>query len=130
MNLTALFGINVGTRDFWGNSIVNKSTFNVGALQLTASGRAISEQAQNNLITKAVLHAFPNPISSSSTLRFVSPRSEQATILLFDSEGKLIKSLFWGEVNAGEYKNLELDASGLSNGLYIIRMFSAEKSYN
>lgn len=35
LNLTSLFGLNIGSRDFWGNTITGKSTFNIGAYQVT-----------------------------------------------------------------------------------------------
>ncbi len=128
LNLNKLSGINVGTRDFWGNSIVNKSTFNVGAYQVTTSGRPISEQAENNQITRAGLYTFPNPVSSTATVSFALPTSGKATIMLYNAEGQLVRTLFVGEMKAGEYQNVTLDAgSSLANGLYLIRLFSGEE---
>jgi hypothetical protein len=40
LNLTALFGTNTGTRDFFGNSIMQRSDLTVGAHQLTDNSKA------------------------------------------------------------------------------------------
>jgi hypothetical protein len=133
LNLASRFGTNVGKRDFWGNSIVGKSTFNIGAYEGSGTARPAFVLNTENLPIEAAenvasaLRVFPNPLSSHSTISFVLQNSGKATILLYNLEGKLINPLFSGEVRAGEYKNLTLDAAGLANGMYVVRLFNGEK---
>lgn len=129
LNLKDSFALDVGTRDFWGNSLVNKHTFNIGAYQITTTPKPVFvlndgaiESFENKSLT---VQSFPNPFNSSSIVSFVSPTSGKATIALYDIEGKLIRSLFTGEIKAGENKKLTLNATGLTSGIYILRL-SAE----
>ncbi|WP_018615832.1 right-handed parallel beta-helix repeat-containing protein [Segetibacter koreensis] len=124
LNLTSLFGINVGTKDFWGNSIVNKTTFNMGAYQLTTGAKTGNDlelvQTDKSDLTPATIHIFPNPVTVNSTIRFASSVSGKAAVQLYNIEGKLVSTLFSGEMQAGEYSNLPLDAGKLVNGEYFI----------
>lgn len=129
LNLASLFGTSVGKRDYWGNSIVNKSTFNIGAYQLTTGARDennMNEQ-ENIPITRSALQTFPNPISSNATVNITSSTTGKATVLLYNIEGKLMTSLFAGQMQAGENKRVGLDAGDLANGEYILRLFDGKK---
>ncbi|MEP6596504.1 MAG: T9SS type A sorting domain-containing protein, partial [Ginsengibacter sp.] len=54
-------------------------------------------------------------------------KPSKVNIVLYNFEGKMVRSLFIGSVLAGEYKSLVLNAEGLSSGAYIIRVISEEK---
>jgi hypothetical protein len=139
LNLYSMFGTNVGTRDFWGNSLANKTSFNIGAYQLTTGAKpgsvlitanSLREPAGGSQVTEAALHTFPNPFRESTSVNFVLPTTGNATILLYNSDGKLIKPVFTGGMKAGEYKKQTLNAAGLIKGVYIMRMFSNGKITN
>jgi hypothetical protein len=129
LNLTTLFGTNVGTRDFWGNSLANKSTFNIGAYQLTTGakgGNNLQANQENEIITKATLQVFPNPVRSSAIINFSLPVRSNATLLLYNLKGQLESSLFSGQLEANENKKMSLDASALASGEYILRLSGGE----
>jgi len=128
LNLYSLFGTNVGIRDFWGNSLVNKTSFNTGAYQLTTGARPAGNLiVKSDLLTGPILHIFPNPVSVNATITFALPNPGKANVLLYNIEGKPVRSLFSGEVKAGEYKKLTLDAAKLISGEYFIRLINNEK---
>jgi hypothetical protein len=127
--LTSLFGTNVGSRDFWGNSLAGKSSYNIGAYQLTTGARPLITEIgeENSQLTGPTLKAFPNPFSSNATVSFTSKTGGKATVLLYDVDGKLISTLFAGQMKAGESKQLGLKSDAFANGVYILRLLSDEK---
>jgi hypothetical protein len=131
LNLTKLFGINVGTRDFWGNDITVDTLFHVGAYQGTPSlNRSISvgtTPVAKEQISQVFLEAFPNPFNSSAKINFAVTEATEGKILLYNFEGKVVRTLVAGNLKAHEYKNLTLNLEKLPKGAYIIRLMSKEK---
>lgn len=54
--------------------------------------------------TLSLERAFPNPFNASVTMRLKVPSVQMATITIFDLQGRLVKTLFNGELNLGEYE--------------------------
>lgn len=75
----------------------------------------------------ASLHAAPNPFSASTQIRFKAEASGKATIGVYDLNGSLVKVLFDGELEEGETKELTLEGTALSSGIYLIKANSASK---
>jgi hypothetical protein len=130
-NLTKLFGLNVGTRDFWGNDITNDTLFNVGAYQgiTTALRRNIDldDDSKESELKQITFQAFPNPFTLNAKIDFALPKAATVNILLYNFEGKIVRSLFSGIIRAGEHKSLAFNSEGLSAGAYIVRMVSDNK---
>lgn len=65
---------------------------------------------------------YPNPFNPSTTLQYELKQPAVVEFQLFDTQGKLIRTIFRGSQSAGIYrKTLNMD-SNLQSGLYIIRM--------
>jgi len=64
----------------------------------------------------------PNPVSSSATLSFAVKKQTEATVAVYDLLGRKAATLFEGRPTPGESMRLQLDASELSSGQYIIRL--------
>lgn len=62
---------------------------------------------------------YPNPVSSSSKVCFKLSNSEFVKIDLLNIEGKKVKSLFNGNLDAGS-KEINCDFSAISSGQYIV----------
>ena len=131
LNLKKKWGLNVGTRDFWGNNINTDTLYNIGAHD---QGKKPLSRPMNSVtapppvqVNRLTLQAFPNPFSSNTKVDFSLEKSGPVNIALYNFEGKIVRSLFTGNLKEGEYKNLILHAEGLANGAYIIRMISEEK---
>ncbi|MEP6596503.1 MAG: right-handed parallel beta-helix repeat-containing protein [Ginsengibacter sp.] len=131
LNLKKLFVLNIGTRDFWGSNITADSLFNIGAYDLNpiTLRRDINSdnEATQSELNQISLDAFPNPFSVNAKVGFALPKAAKVNIVLYNFEGKMVRSLFIGNVLAGEYKSLTLNAEGLSSGPYIVRVVSEEK---
>jgi len=77
--------------------------------------------AQDN-ISGVTLAAYPNPFSSEANVRFTVPAAGEASVEVYDVQGRLVRRLFEGAVNANEPQDFKLKAQGLSRGIYIIRL--------
>jgi len=66
---------------------------------------------------ETTLNAYPNPFNTSTTVEFSSSVDGRITLELFDYTGKLIKVLYNSEAEAGSPYEVEVNASGLQQGL-------------
>ena len=68
------------------------------------------------------LIAQPNPLSNSTMVRFNVPESTQATVSVFALNGKQVATVFDGQAEKGQVYNVELNASKMASGVYILRL--------
>ncbi len=73
------------------------------------------------------LSVFPNPVSDNARLSYSVPLNTWVEISLYDIAGRKRMLLFEGESNKGTYV-LELNATGLEDGIYYIRIQTGEGS--
>jgi subtilisin family serine protease len=64
---------------------------------------------------------YPNPFNPTTRIRYFLPLESNVKIVLFNILGKELKTLFNGNVTSGDHE-LELSASGLSSGVYFIKL--------
>jgi hypothetical protein len=65
---------------------------------------------------------YPNPITGEAVIRFMLPRDAIISIALYDLLGKEVRRLYENEaLTSGSYLH-GLDASGLANGKYFVKM--------
>lgn len=65
--------------------------------------------------------AQPNPFLSAITVEFTSEREDQGVMRLSDSQGKIVKMLFWNfkkGMNVARLSNLDQ----LANGNYVLEI--------
>lgn len=96
------------------NCPLGRSTLTTSAVQ--ASDRTASLDESNTLV------AAPNPFNSRTTIRFALRQEAQYTLSLFDAQGKLVRKLGSGFGKAGQQLQVNLDAAGLKEGLYMVQM--------
>ncbi len=70
---------------------------------------------------------YPNPVSVSTTIPFTLPNEDHLTLRLFDSGGKLVKTLLDGELPAGAH-SYKLNAAGLRPGVYFYTIRCGSRS--
>ncbi|MCC9138915.1 PA14 domain-containing protein, partial [Pontibacter silvestris] len=75
----------------------------------------------------AELTAYPNPFTNEATLAFTVAESGEAALQVYDLQGRLVKELYQGSVEAGAAKSFTLKAEGLINGIYITRLVTGSK---
>lgn len=61
---------------------------------------------------------FPNPFNPSTTIKFDINKSSFAKLKIYDIQGKLVETLFEGNINPGTYK-ADWNAEGYPSGIYI-----------
>jgi len=73
---------------------------------------------------------YPNPFNPSTTIEFQVPQASDVTIIIYDMLGQEVKSLFAGQIQAGNYSvewdGLNNSGSKMSSGSYIYRMTAGE----
>jgi hypothetical protein len=75
-----------------------------------------------------VLEAYPNPLSTSTTVRFHQVETAPAHVLLYDGQGHTVAVLFNGVAEAGHDYSLLVNATELPTGIYLCRYESAGQS--
>ena len=68
-----------------------------------------------------LLQNFPNPFNPVTTIRYLLPQQSQVLLVLYDITGRRVKTLVDGVQPPGAY-SVQLDASGLSSGIYFYRI--------
>lgn len=78
----------------------------------------------NNLempTTYRLAQNYPNPFNPTTTIKFSLPISGKVILEVFDISGKSVNTLIDSEMNSGEH-SVELNAAGLSSGIYFYRI--------
>jgi hypothetical protein len=79
-----------------------------------------------NPLTNA-LKVFPNPTFGKFSINYISAFvAENATIEIFDGNGKAVKSMIAGDVYNGQ--NIEIDLTGYARDIYMLRFTSGKWS--
>jgi hypothetical protein len=71
------------------------------------------------------LLAFPNPFPGKTTLSFTLAEAGEYTLSLFDMKGARVSVLKKGWAEARVLNTVNVDCSGLSSGVYIVRLQTA-----
>lgn len=70
----------------------------------------------------SLTHAFPNPFESETQLVLRVAHEQEIEIAAYDMLGQRVERIFDGTVAANEAQTFELNAGGLSNGVYTIQV--------
>jgi len=73
---------------------------------------------------------FPNPSSQITNLRYFLNEDSKVSVSLFDVNGKKIKSILNNELQLSGERMIQIDKSGLSKGIYIIKAVINNKISN
>jgi large repetitive protein len=75
------------------------------------------------------LAAWPNPTAHKSTINFSVPFGGNVILEVFNMDGKLMQTLYQGEVMANQDHFYQLNAEKLSNGIYVYKLTTEKGSY-
>jgi len=95
--------------------------------QLTAAATVASATLNDNMesgLPTTDLSIYPNPFDKQATVQFSVRQRGHVTLALYNLTGQQIRSLFDGQVEAGVQTSVSVESTGLSNGLYIVRLVS------
>ncbi|MEM1327341.1 MAG: 3-coathanger stack domain-containing protein [Bacteroidota bacterium] len=102
----------------------NGSTFSAVIGDCGAQARVEVIQERTAVLAIPELTVFPNPVSTSAQVRFTLPESTPVSLVLFDSNGRLVKELQnSAKFQAGEHQ-FNLEATGLASGIYYVVLIS------
>ncbi|GAB3873899.1 hypothetical protein GCM10028824_26260 [Hymenobacter segetis] len=96
----------------------------VGPLNRNAGSNA-PDARPADLLQAPVLEAYPNPLSTSTTIRFRQVETAPTQVRLYDGQGRVVTTLFDGVAEADHDYSLPLNAEGLPTGIYLCRYESA-----
>lgn len=69
----------------------------------------------------ALYQNYPNPFNPTTTIEYSLPENSEVKVLIFNSLGESVRTLFDGTVDAGYYK-LNFDAGDFTSGTYFYRL--------
>ncbi len=69
--------------------------------------------------------AYPNPFNPSTTLSFAIGAEQFVEVVLFNTAGQAVASLYAGTVEADRLHTVRVDAGNLPSGTYIVRLEGA-----
>ncbi|HUF10517.1 MAG TPA: T9SS type A sorting domain-containing protein [Rhodothermales bacterium] len=72
--------------------------------------------------------AYPNPFNPSTTVSFAVSQKQSVALKLYDTTGRQLRVLFEGTPEANSLQSVRIDGSGLSSGMYVVRLEGASFS--
>jgi hypothetical protein len=84
----------------------------------------------NSLTENTKLELFPNPSNQIANLHYFLTEDSKVSVSLFDVNGKKIKSILNNELQLSGDKMIQIDNSGLSKGIYFIKVVVNNKISN
>ena len=85
--------------------------------------------AVTNVSSEIGLSVYPNPSNGNLFINFELQQPENVTVQITDLNGRVVKELLNGNAISGK-QNLNADLSELSNGMYLARIITSQKSSN
>ena len=103
------------TREFW----CYEPTATKYSMNQIASKTYSTVQTQNSApTTQSSFTVYPNPFTKLTTVRYSVPMSGNVSIRLYNSTGRLVKTLYNGYLNAGIHS---IELTNISSGIYFLR---------
>jgi hypothetical protein len=72
------------------------------------------------------LTVYPNPFTQQATVQFDLATAGSVSLAIYDLQGKLVRKLYNGASEAGVSQRFTVEAPGLSAGLYVLRLVTAQ----
>ncbi|MBC6608117.1 T9SS type A sorting domain-containing protein [Hymenobacter sp. BT188] len=88
---------------------------------LTASAAATAV-ATEYAATAHVFEAYPNPFTERATLRFRAAETGKAQLLVYNSVGKLVATIYDGVAEGGRTYEFTVEGAALAEGVYTCRL--------
>ncbi|WP_139923578.1 PA14 domain-containing protein [Hymenobacter sp. DG01] len=70
----------------------------------------------------AAFTVAPNPFTTASEITFRPQTTGHASVVVYDMQGRVVRQLFAGPVEAGSTQRLTLPGQGLPTGVYLVRL--------
>ncbi len=97
-----------------------------GGNTLTASAAATAVTTEY-AATANVFEAYPNPFTERATLRFRAAETGKAQLLVYNSVGKLVATIYDGVAEGGRTYEFTVEGASLAEGVYTCRLTTSGK---
>jgi len=111
---------------------INPTTGSIIETEFSGSGRFIeladvtytgtAEGATGQVALPGVA-IYPNPFTETLSIGVTLPSSSEVTVTVFTVDGRIVGSIEPGVLSQGNH-SLEWNASGLENGIYLVRVLT------
>lgn len=112
------------------DSSVHESGFFVDDFQILVIREQVTTPVPGADLLIASVQAWPNPFNPQTTVKFTNPRSGSVTVVIYDIQGHLVRTLVQGHHLAGEHSavwNGRTNSGGsASSGVYFARMIAGD----
>jgi len=71
---------------------------------------------------------FPNPVLTGTSIGFTVPSSGKVTLSIFDVSGRVVETIFDGQLEGGTHSVEWNTANRIQNGLYFVRLITVDGS--
>ncbi|MFA1772427.1 T9SS type A sorting domain-containing protein [Rufibacter glacialis] len=120
--------VTLTVRDHSGNSTSAVVTINItGSCPATTSVAASGITSKGQEDQALVFRAYPNPVMDQATIHFRSPEGANTKLLVYNSLGSLVATLFEGQTESGQDYQVTLDSRTLASGVYFCRLIQGGK---
>lgn len=104
---------------------MKEGNYSYRAYKFTKEQTKVNVRPGSLIQTSHLDQNYPNPVQQTTSIPFSLSGSGSVTLILYDALGRQIKTLFNGNVGAGDYL-AKLDAASLPNGAYIYKLNTSE----
>lgn len=111
------WGLTYGDESLWASDPYEDMIYQIAL----SSGIEEETEVRNQMSDISLLQNQPNPFYSTTVIRYSCQLPTHVSLKVYDLTGMLVKSLYEGEVAAGEHE-LRLDADDLTAGVYFYRL--------
>lgn len=80
-------------------------------------------------IKESSVFVAPNPFSDDANIEITLRKSDDARVLLFDSNGRLVQEVFNGNLDMGN-NTISLNCSNIASGIYILKVMTSDTIYS
>jgi Secretion system C-terminal sorting domain len=121
--INATFKRNVGVLriSYYYNQYINYRTTSNLILQNSVITDVKTEQSPELPKTFILDQNYPNPFNPVTTISFYIPKKSQVVISIFDILGRLVSSIYDGDISAGDHI-VQWNGNGHSSGIYFCKV--------
>jgi hypothetical protein len=102
------------TPEFWRYGVGGK----IASVKPSEITSVMTEKTASKVLAK--VDVVPNPLTGSTTVRYVVPTTGKVSLKLYDASGRVVSTIYDGHQESGVY-SLSLNASTLARGVYFLR---------
>ncbi|WP_420572287.1 T9SS type A sorting domain-containing protein [Kordia sp.] len=109
--------------DILSNDRIFNTTVDIGAYEFDSTTLNVEDNAP-----KVEMVLYPNPTNEVINLTLHISEADTIALLLFDSNGQLIKTIDKGKVTTGTFQ-YQIDLSKQQTGVYFIKIYTSKGTY-